>query len=87
MDKLFSTRLDEDLIRQIDRFVKERPISKKKLIELSVRNYLDQIGASNEHEIINWSFGAWKRKEKPQDTWSQARRAFNKGFSRHIKNQ
>jgi len=83
MDKVFSTRLDENLIRQINQYVKERPISKKRLIELSVRSYLNQVGTNIDHEIIDRSFGAWKRPEQAKETWVKARQKFNESFSRY----
>ena len=85
MDKIFSTRLDEDLIRRIDRFVRDRSISKKKFIEKALREYLDHVGEKMEDDIIDSSFGAWERDETPSETWSQARQVFNKGFRRPIK--
>lgn len=83
MDKIFSTRLDEDLIRQIDRFVRAKSITKKSLIEKALRAYFEQSGEKMEHEIIDRSFGAWKRDETAGETWSQARKAFNEGLKRH----
>ena len=83
MDKIFSTRLDEDLVRQIDRFVRERSITKKRLIEKAVRGYLEQMGEKVERDIVDRSFGAWRRDETAQETWSRAREAFKRSFARH----
>jgi hypothetical protein len=83
MDKIFSTRLDEDLIRQIDRFVRSRSLTKKSLIEKAIRAYLEQMGEKLEHDILDRSFGVWRRDETAQETWSRARQAFNQGFKRH----
>jgi len=83
MHKIFSTRLDEELIRQIDRFVRERSITKKSLIERAVRAYLEQMGEKLEHEIVDRSFGAWTREETAQETWSRARQAFKRSFEGH----
>ena len=82
MHKIFSTRLDEDLVRQIDRFVRERSITKKSLIEKALRAYLEEMGEKLGHDIVDRSFGAWKRDETAQETWSRAREAFNRGFER-----
>ena len=83
MDKIFSTRLDEDLVRQIDRFVRAKSITKKSLIENALRAYFDQMGERMERDIIERSFGAWKRDESAEETWSRARKTFNEGFKRH----
>jgi hypothetical protein len=87
MDKIFSTRMDEGLIRQVNRFVKKRSITKKGMIEQALKTYLDQVGSNIESDIVDRSFGAWARNETPSTTWSHGRQVFNKGFSRHIKNQ
>ena len=83
MDKIFSTRLDEDLVRQIDRFVRERSITKKSLIEKALRAYLEEMGEKLDHDIVDRSFGAWRRDETAQETWSRAREALSRGFERH----
>ncbi len=56
MDKIFSARMDEDLIRQVNRFVKERSITKKGLIEQALKTYLDQVGSNIESDIVDRSF-------------------------------
>lgn len=83
MDKIFSVRLDEDLIRHIDRFAKAKSISKKELIDTALRTYLSKVDVKTEHDLIDRTFGAWKRIEDAQTTWEHARQSFNKGFSRH----
>jgi hypothetical protein len=86
MDKVFSTRLDENLINQINIFVKDKAISKKHLVEMALKNYFKQAGSKMEYDIIERSFGLWQRKENAISTWSKARKTFNKGFRRHVKN-
>ncbi len=83
MDKIFSVRLDEDLIRHIDRFAKAKAISKKELIDTALRRYLSKVDVKTEHDLIDHTFGTWKREEHAQETWEHARQTFNKGFSRH----
>ena len=83
MHKIFSTRLDEDLVRQIDRFVRERSITKKSLIEKALRAYLEEMGEKLGHDMVDRSFGAWRRDETAEETWLRAREAFNRSFKRH----
>lgn len=83
MDKVFSTRLDEDLIRQINIIAVKKSVSKKKLIEQALRAYLKKVVESVEHEIIDRSFAVWKRNETPEQTISRSRQTFREGFSRH----
>lgn len=83
MDKIFSTRIDEDVIRQMDAYVKTRSISKKRLVEAALRAYFKQSGAKPAHEILERAFGAWSRTETVQETCARARSTFNKSFHRH----
>jgi hypothetical protein len=83
MDKIFSTRIDEDLARQLDTYVKKRGLSKKSLVEAALRSYFKQRGAKPAHEILERTFGAWKRDESPEKTRARAREQFNKSFGRH----
>ena len=87
MDKVFSTRLDEELVQRVDRFLKDRSLSKKAFIEQALREYMDRVSPNQELEIIERSFGAWKRNESPEETWQQSRERFNKGFLRHLLSQ
>jgi len=84
MDKVFSTRLDENLINQINIFVKEKSISKKRLVEMALKNYFEQAGSNMDYDIIERSFGIWQRNESAYNTWADARETFNKGFRRHV---
>ena len=52
-------------------------------IEKAVRAYLEQMGEKLGHDIVDRSFGAWRREETAQETWSRAREAFNRSFERH----
>ncbi len=87
MDKVFSTRLDESLIKKLDHFIKSRSITKKSLVERAFRAYLEEAGTNIDMGIIDQSFGIWKRDEKIHVTWNQGRSAFNKGFKRYSQNE
>ena len=83
MDRIFSTRMNDDLVRRVNRFVRERSMTKKGLIEKALREYLDRIDSDHEAGILARSFGSWKREEAPEDTLRKARDTFNEGFRRH----
>ena len=83
MDKVFSTRLDEDLIRQINILATKKSISKKRLIEKALRTYLNNVAETMEHDILDCSFGIWQRDESPEQTISRSRQVFREGLSRH----
>jgi len=83
VDRIFSTKIDEDLARQLDTYVKKRGLSKKRLVEAALRSYFKQRGAKPAHEILERTFGAWKREESPEETRVRVREKFNKSFRRH----
>jgi len=86
MDKVFSTRIDEEMINKINHFVRNKAISKKSLIEKALQAYFKNTGARLEQDILNHSFGTWKRDETAGDTWSHGREKFTKGFQRYQDN-
>ena len=83
MDKVFSTRLDEDLIRQINILATKKSMSKKKVLEKALRAYLNSVAETLEDDILNRSFGIWERDESTEQTIAKSRQIFREGFSRH----
>ncbi len=86
MDKVFSTRIDEEILNKINHFVRKRAISKKSLIEKALHAYFKNSGEHLEQDILDHSFGTWKRNETAGETWSHGREAFTTGFQRYKKN-
>ena len=84
MDRVFSTRMDENLVKKVNRMAKQKSISKKALIEDALQAYLKESGSNIELDIIERSFGAWKRDEAFEQTWTNGRKTFNAGFKRHF---
>jgi len=83
MDKVFSTRLDADLIRKINILATKKSVSKKALIEQALRVFINKTDDTLDNDIINRSFAAWQRDEVPEQTISKVKRAFREGFTRH----
>lgn len=82
MDKVFSTRLDEDLIRQLNILATKQAIRKKRLIEKALRDYIARAHERIKLEILDSSFGIWHGGESPEQTISNVRHAFREGFNR-----
>ena len=83
MDKVFSTRLDENLIRKVNILSVKKSMSKKTLIEQALRKYINDIDDQLDSDIINRSFGAWQREETPDKTIAGAKQAFRDSFFRN----
>ena len=83
MDKVFSTRLDENLIRKVNILSVKKSMSKKTLIEQALLKYINDIDDQLDSDIINRSFGAWQRDETPDQTITGAKQAFKDSFFRN----
>lgn len=83
MDKVFSTRLDEKLIRIINILAVKKSMSKKTIIEQALRKYIQDIDDELDNDIINRTFGSWQRDETPDQTIANAKQAFKDSFLRH----
>ncbi|WP_446008463.1 ribbon-helix-helix protein, CopG family [Candidatus Electrothrix sp.] len=83
MDKVFSARVDEAVIRQIDLLTRELKTSKKAIIESAIRLYSEQSGLRKKVDVFEQTCGSWNRSESPEETVNQARSAFRKSMERH----
>ena len=68
MERIMSTRIDESVLNLINRIVKEKNISKKRIIEEAIRDFWQKIHAEKEVDLFADSFGAWKRDESAEET-------------------
>ncbi len=82
MDKVFSTRLDESIIEELDRAVRRLKTTKKQFLKEAIT--LRVAAAANGRDDV-WSetCGAWDRKETASVTVTRARRAFERSMHRH----
>ena len=83
MDKIFSARVDESVIKQVGILARELNTSKKDIIETAIRLYSKKIGLERKIDVFENTCGVWERSETPQETISIARSAFNKSMERH----
>ena len=83
MDKILSARVDEEIILQITRISQLLKISKKKVIEDAVKNYVSQIDEHQNSDVLKETFGAWASDESPEETEKNSRKAFKRSMKRH----
>lgn len=83
MQKIFSARLDEAAIDEMDRVTRKLGISKRQFLEEAIQ--LRAAGLSREEHGDVWSdtLGAWQRREDGATTIRRARRVFQRSFERH----
>ncbi len=83
MDKIFSTRLDETSVDELNRLSKRLGISKKKLLEDAIRQQAARAAEGGLTDVWTETCGAWARRESPRATIRRARRAFEASATRH----
>ena len=85
MQKMFSTRLEEATINEIERLSRRLGISKRQFLEDAVGRHARELntGEAPGDDIWSETLGAWRRSEKVETTIRRARRTFERGFTRH----
>ena len=83
MDKIFSTRLDESIIQEIDRLSSLLKTSKKKLIEEMIRRGAREMDCETGKDFWSETSGIWKRGESPDKMRRKARAEFERSMRRH----
>jgi predicted transcriptional regulator len=83
MDKIFSARVDDSVIQQITNLAKQLKISKKQIIEGAIAMYAKKVEQESKTNIMDQTFGAWKRNETATETVKKARKAFQDSMKRH----
>jgi len=83
MDKIFSARMDETVIRQIGRLAERLKTSKKAVVEKAVKAYAETIEAEGGGDAFERTLGAWKRAESPDVIRERGRKAFLRSMRRH----
>lgn len=82
MDRIFSARLDERVVDEIDRLSRRLGISKKQLVEEAIRLRAGH-GPARATDVWQETAGAWQRDERPTASIQASRRAFEHSMHRH----
>jgi len=83
MTKVFSTRLDEATIDDLDRLSKRLRLSKKQLLAEAIRLRAGEADALERSDVWAQTCGAWQRRETPRRTIRKIRQAFEASVTRH----
>jgi hypothetical protein len=83
MQKIFSTRIDEALLNEMDRVTRRAGITKKQFLEDAIRARARELSAAPAPDVWEETRGAWKRRERPATTVRTARSAFQRSIERH----
>ncbi len=82
MEKIFSARLDEAALDEMERVTRRLKMTKRRFLEEAIHLRAQQLGGGDT-DIWSETLGAWKRAERPETTILSARREFRRGFARH----
>ena len=81
MDKVLSTRIDEQIAQTLDGLAVTLRTSKKRIVEDAIRLYSESV--KERPDPLEQSFGAWRRTEAPDELHRQIRAAFEDAMDRH----
>ena len=83
MDKIFSARVGEETLARIEVLAQQLGKTKKQVIEEAVEQYGRNASELLSLDILEHTFGAWKRPESARETSAKARKAFRASMVRH----
>lgn len=83
MQKIFSTRLEEATLEELERATRQLGISKRQFLEEAIRLRAQALTRAAGDDVWAETLGAWRRSASPQTTSRQARSAFRRSFERH----
>lgn len=82
MQKVFSARLDEAVIDEMERVTRKLKMTKRRFLEEAISRQAKDLAGADESDVWSETLGAWRRKETPAATIRRARRSFEKSFTR-----
>ncbi|MFO7892019.1 MAG: hypothetical protein R6V04_16960 [bacterium] len=83
MDKIFSARVSESVIKKIGYLARLKNTSKKRIIEEAIETYTASIEKKINQDVFDQTHGKWTRQESPSDTVKKVRKTFEKSMKRH----
>nr|HDN00717.1 hypothetical protein [Deltaproteobacteria bacterium] len=83
MDKVLSARVDESVIKKLNMLSRQLNLTKKAILEGAILRYAEQVTVEKKIDILDLTFGSWKRDEAISDTVNRVRNAFQTSMERH----
>ena len=83
MQKVFSTRLDEATLNEMERVTRRLRMSKRQFLEEAIRLRVEVLSRDEHGDVWGETLGAWQRPESGATTIRRARQAFRQSFQRH----
>ena len=83
MQKIFSTRLEEATLHELERATRQLGMSKRQFLEEAIQLRAKAAQRHPSEDVWSETLGAWRRSEPPEATVRRARRAFERSVGRH----
>ena len=83
MQKIFSTRLEEATLHELERATRKLGISKRQFLEEAIRLRVQSVERHSGDDVWAETLGTWRRTERPETTIHRTRRTFRRTFARH----
>ena len=83
MQKIFSTRLDEATLNEMERATRKLGISKRQFLEEAIQLRAERLNRDTDGDVWAETLGAWRRPEPAETTIRRARQVFRRTFTRH----
>ncbi len=83
MEKIFSSRLEEAVLDDMNRWTRQLRMTKKQFLEEAIRLRVRQAERNSRTDVWDETLGAWTRDEPPEVTVQRARKRFRNSFQRH----
>ena len=83
MQKIFSTRLEEATLNEMERATRRLGISKRQFLEEAIQLRAQQMSGGDQGDIWTETLGAWRRPEHAETAIRRARRQLRRSFERH----
>jgi hypothetical protein len=82
MQKIFSTRLDESTLNEMERVTRKLGMSKRQFLEEAIQLRVERLSRDEQGDVWRETLGAWRRRESGATTIRRARQAFRHAFER-----
>lgn len=82
MDKIFSVRLDQAVLDEMERAARRLKMTKRRFLEEAIHLRASQLSDGEDGDVWSETLGAWRRGERPETAIRRARQQFQQGFER-----
>jgi hypothetical protein len=87
MQKIFSARLEESVLDEMERVTRRLKMTKRRFLEQAIHRQAKELSGEEASDVWSETLGAWARREKPATTIRRAREAFRGNFERRNQDQ